>query len=101
MGYLVVPDANPVGDLSNARLYPDAIPGATLTGLTNGTAYRVYALTAGPTVTPQSVGSPYNPDMTTGRIAPITTNFGGRPNVTPATYYFDGQDEFTAMAMGV
>ena len=38
--------------------------------------------------------------MTTGRIAPITTSFGGRPNVTPATYYFDGQDELASMSMG-
>ena len=44
--------------------------------------------------------SPYQPNMTTGRIAPITTSFGGRPNVTPATYYFDGQDELASMSMG-
>lgn len=49
---------------------------------------------------PQPDPSPYQPDMTTGRIAPITTSFGGRPNVTPATYYFDGQDELASMSMG-
>ena len=49
---------------------------------------------------PSVPAPPYQPDMTTGRIAPITTSFGGRPNVTPATYYFDGQDEMAAMAMG-
>lgn len=66
---------------------------------------RVAALEAGTVVTPpdpqpQPNLSPYQPNMTTGRIAPITTSFGGRPNVTPATYYFDGQDEMAAMAMG-
>ena len=100
MGYLVVPAANEPDDLSGAVIYPSAVAGSTLTGLINGTAYRVYALTEGPTVTPQAVGSPYQPDMTTGRIAPITTSFGGRPNVTPATYYFDGQDELASMSMG-
>lgn len=100
MPYLVVPDANAKDSLTGAVFYPDAEPGDTLTGLSNGTAYRVYALTEGPTVTPQAVGSPYDPDMTTGRIAPITTSFGGRPNVTPATYYFDGQDEMASMSMG-
>ena len=49
---------------------------------------------------PQPDPSPYQPDMTTGRIAPLTTSFGGRPNVTPATYYFDGQDELASMSMG-
>lgn len=66
---------------------------------------RIVALENGAVVTPpdpqpQPDPSPYQPDMTTGRIAPITTSFGGRPNVTPATYYFDGQDEMAAMAMG-
>ena len=35
--------------------------------------------------------------MTTGRIAQITTSFGGRQNVVPASYYYDGQDEISAM----
>lgn len=65
---------------------------------------RIAALEGGTVVTPppgpQPDPSPYQPDMTTGRIAPITTSFGGRPNVTPATYYFDGQDELAAMSMG-
>lgn len=65
---------------------------------------RIAALEGGTVVTPppgpQPDLSPYQPDMTTGRIAQITTSFGGRPNVTPATYYFDGQDEMAAMAMG-
>ena len=100
MPYLVVPDANAKDSLAGAVFYPDAEPGDTLTGLSNGTAYRVYAVTEGPTVTPLGLGSPYQPDMTTGRIAPITTSFGGRPNVTPATYYFDGHDELASMAMG-
>lgn len=49
---------------------------------------------------PQPDPSPYQPDMTTGRIAQITTSFGGRPNVVPATYYFNGQDEMASMSMG-
>lgn len=49
---------------------------------------------------PSQPAPPYQPDMTTGRIAQITTSFGGRPNVTPATYYFDGQDELASMSMG-
>lgn len=65
---------------------------------------RIAALEGGTVVTPppgpQPDPSPYQPDMTTGRIAPITTSFGGRPNVTPATYYFDGQDELASMSMG-
>lgn len=64
---------------------------------------RIVALEDGTVVTPpgpQPDPSPYQPDMTTGRIAPITTSFGGRPNVTPATYYFDGQDELASMSMG-
>lgn len=42
----------------------------------------------------------YQPDMTTGRIAPITTSFGGRPNVIPARYFFEGHDELADMDMG-
>lgn len=64
---------------------------------------RIAALEGGTVVTPpgpQPDPSPYQPDMTTGRIAQITTSFGGRPNVTPATYYFDGQDELASMSMG-
>ena len=52
MTYLVVPDANAKDSLAGAVFYPDAEPGDTLTGLSNGTAYRVYAVTEGPTVTP-------------------------------------------------
>lgn len=59
-----------------------------------------WGITLPGSTTPTPPASPYQPDMTTGRIAPITTSFGGRPNVTPATYYFDGQDEMAAMAMG-
>lgn len=65
---------------------------------------RIEALEAGTVVTPppgpQPDPSPYQPDMTTGRIAQITTSYGGRPNVTPASYYFDGQDELASMSMG-
>lgn len=64
---------------------------------------RIAALEDGTVVTPpgpQPDPSPYQPDMTTGRIAQITTSFGGRLNVTPATYYFDGQDELASMSMG-
>lgn len=66
---------------------------------------RIVALENGAVVTPpdpqpQPNLSPYQPDMTTGRIAQITTSFGGRPNVIPFTYFADGQDEMAAMAMG-
>lgn len=52
MPYLVVPDANAKDSLIGAVFYPDAVPGDTLTGLSNGTAYRIYAVAEGPTVTP-------------------------------------------------
>lgn len=66
---------------------------------------RIAALEGGTVVTPppgpQPDPSPYQPDMTTGRIAPITTSFGGRPNVVPASYYFDGQDEALVMEIAM
>lgn len=63
---------------------------------------RIAALEDGAVVTPPDPDpSPYQPDMTTGRIAQITTSFGGRPNVVPASYYFDGQDEVVVMEIAM
>lgn len=60
---------------------------------------RIAALEGGSVVTPpaQTDPSPYQPDMTTDRIAQITTSYGGRPNVVPASFYFAGQNEAAAM----
>jgi len=58
MPYFVVPDANAADDLTGARLYPNAAPGDTLGGLMNGTAYRVYSVLQGPTVTPEGAAAP-------------------------------------------
>lgn len=60
---------------------------------------RIAALEGGSVVTPpaQTDSSPYQPDMTTGRIAQITTSYGDRENVVPASYYNNGQDELASV----
>lgn len=86
----------------------DAWAGWTAADYAKGAEMRVYALTRTAYVEgaepdpdpPAEPVSPYQPDMTTGRIAPITTAYGGRPNLTPASYYFAGQDEMASMDMG-
>lgn len=52
MPYLLIPATNTGNDLTGGIFYANSSPGDTLTGLVNGTSYRVYALDAGPNSTP-------------------------------------------------
>lgn len=58
MAYLLVPSTNAANNLTGSILFANSNPGDTLSGLTNGTSYRVYHLIAGPSVVPYDESDP-------------------------------------------
>jgi len=65
MPYFLIPSNDEENrDISNARFYPNATQGSTITGFSNNTPYRIYSLTEGPTITPSANARPVIVDFT-------------------------------------
>lgn len=77
MGFLVIPSAS--NTLANAIFFPSANTGSTLTGLVNGTSYKIYSTTVGPVVTPNAPTptTPTTPTTTWQNIVPVNSGAEG------------------------